>query len=137
MDEWGNRLIEQAGPLGAALGVVILAAGAVLAKVKGWFGKSASSSNSAPQTETKSDANDEVMTALRAINQKLGSFDQRIHDVELDLQSRPTSADIHRVELAIAIMRTSVEHVGQKIDATGAAVTRIEDFLLSLSKRKN
>lgn len=137
MEEWGNRLIEQAGPVGAAFGVVVIAAGAAMAWAKGLFGKLASGSKPAPESGTKPDGNDEVMAALRQINQQLSSFDRRIDVLERDISARPTSRDIHELEKAIAVMVNTVDHVGAKIGATGEAVTRIEDFLLSLSKGKS
>jgi hypothetical protein len=137
MDEWATRLIEQAGPVGAAFGVVIIAAGGAIAWAKGLFGKLSSGSKSEPVSNGKPDGNDEVVAALREINQQLSSFDRRIDALERDISSRPSDRDFHELEKAIAVMANTIEHFGGKIAATGEAVTRIEDFLLSLSKGKN
>ena len=129
MDELGNKLIEQAGPLGAALGVAILAAGAVIAKAKGWLG----SSPQTKESEQSPEASGEVMTELRSINERLGSFDKRIGDIEHDLVSRPTRQDMHKLETGFARMDERMIALNGTTNATGAAVSRIENFLISLS----
>ncbi|WP_417423583.1 hypothetical protein [Hoeflea sp.] len=129
MDELGNKLIEQAGPVGAALGVAILAAGAVLAKAKGWLGFGTPPKGNEPKAGTDGD----VMTELRAINARLGTFDERIKEVEHDLQSRPTRQDMHKLETGFARMDERMIALNGTTNATGAAVSRIENFLISLS----
>lgn len=129
MDELGNKLIEQAGPVGAALGVVILTAGAVLARAKGWFGLS---SQPAPK-QTKPEANGDVMSELRSINARLGSFDARIKEVEHDLASRPTRQDVHRIEMSMVRMDERMAALSKTVETTGIGVTRIENILLAIS----
>ena len=129
MDELGNKLIEQAGPVGAALGVAILAAGAVIAKAKGWLGFSQSPKGSEPEAGT----DDEVMTELRSINERLGKFDGRISEIEHDLASRPTRDDMKSLEISLARMDERMTALNSNVKATGAGVSRIENFLISLS----
>ena len=76
MDELGSKLIEQAGPVGAALGVAILAAGAVIARAKGWLGFSQSPKGTEPEAGT----DDEVMTGTQVDQRAAGKIrwaDQR------------------------------------------------------------
>jgi len=131
MDELGNKLIEQAGPVGAALGVAILAAGAVVARAKGWLGFSAQVKSDVP----KADTNDDVMSELRAINGRLGKFDERITELEHDLASRPTREDIHRIEMSMVRLDERMTALTGNVKATGAGVSRIENFLLELSRK--
>jgi hypothetical protein len=131
MDELGNKLIEQAGPVGAALGVVILAAGAVVARAKGWLGL-----GSPPKVnEPKPEAGGDVMTELRSINARLGKFDERINELEHDLASRPTRQDMHRLEMSLARMDERMSAMTSTVKATGEGVLRIENYLLDLSRK--
>lgn len=129
MDELGNKLIEQAGPVGAALGVAILAAGAVVAKAKGWLGFS----QPAKGDEPKPESDGEVMTELRSINARLGRFDERISELEHDLASRPTREDMKGLEISLARMDERMTALNSNVKSTGEGVLRIENFLLSLS----
>lgn len=131
MDELGNKLIEQAGPVGAALGVAILAAGAVLAKAKGWLGFSSSQKESRPEDSDDGD----VMTELRAINARLGKFDERINDIEHDLASRPTRDDMKSLEISFARMDERMTAINSNVKATGEGVMRIENYLLDLTRK--
>ena len=127
MDELGNKLIEQAGPVGAALGVAILAAGAVLARAKGWLGLGSPPKNGDPAPHG------EVMAELSSINGRLSKVDARVKEIEQDLASRPTREDMHRIELSMARMDEQISALNSNVKATGAGVARIENFLLSLS----
>jgi hypothetical protein len=131
MDELGNKLIEQAGPVGAALGVVILAAGAVIARAKGWLGLGSPAKSDAPKGEASGD----VMTELRSINARLGKFDERINELEHDLASRPTRQDMHRLEMSLARMDERMSALTSNVKATGEGVLRIENYLLDLSRK--
>lgn len=137
MDELGNKLIEQAGPLGAALGVAILAAGAVIAKAKGWLGFSSAQRESRPEDKEAKVANDDsnVMTELRAINARLGKFDERINDIEHDLASRPTRDDMKSLEISFARMDERMTAINSNVKATGEGVMRIENYLLDLTRK--
>jgi uncharacterized protein YlxW (UPF0749 family) len=131
MDELGNKLIEQAGPVGAALGVVILAAGAVVARAKGWLGLGSPPKANAHTSEASGD----VMTELRSINARLGKFDERINELEHDLASRPTRQDMHRLEMSLARMDERMSALTSNVKATGEGVLRIENYLLDLSRK--
>lgn len=134
MDELGNKLIEQAGPLGAALGVAILAAGAVIAKAKGWLGFSSPHGENRPEDKDAKDDSD-VMTELRAINARLGKFDERINDIEHDLASRPTRDDMKSLEISFARMDERMTAINSNVKATGEGVMRIENYLLDLTRK--
>lgn len=132
MDEWQTKLIEQAGPLGAALGVVVLAAGAVVARTKGWIGLGTQPKDK----DQKSEANGEIMTELRLINTRLGKFDERLGKVEQDLSTRPTHKDMHQLEVSLARMDERMGGLDRTTTATNASVIRIEEFLYQIASGK-
>lgn len=136
MDEWANRLIEQAGPVGAALGVVVLAAGAAIAWARGMFSKLTSGGKLDAAPAGKPDSNGEVMTSLRSIEHQLDTFDRRIGRIEHDLESRPTSAQMHKLELALTRMDGRIDGLDRTANATNASVNRMEDFLYKIGGGK-
>ena len=133
MNEWANRLIEQAGPVGAALGVVIIAAVSAMAWAKGMFGKLTSASKPEPQPAANTDGNGEVMAALHAIEHQLDTFDRRIGKIENDLASRPTSEQMHKLELALTRMDGRIDGLDRTANATNASVNRMEEFLYNIA----
>jgi hypothetical protein len=121
MDDLIPSLIEMAGPVGATAAVLLLAFAAII-RWKGWKGFG---------------DGDRMISAARVeqIDSKLGTIDKRLKEVEVDLASRPTREDLYRVELTIGRMDERQKGMETTAKATGAAVTRIEDFMLSLSKK--
>ncbi|MBV6648083.1 hypothetical protein ABWH89_11120 [Hoeflea alexandrii] len=121
MDDLIPSLIEMAGPVGATAAILLLAFAAII-RWKGWKGFG---------------DGDRMISAARVeqIDTKLGTIDRRLKEVEVDLASRPTREDLYRVELTISRMDERQKGMEATAKATGAAVTRIEDFMLSLSKK--
>ena len=121
MDDLIPSLIEMAGPVGATAAILLLAFAAII-RWKGWKGFG---------------DGDRMISAARVeqIDTKLGTIDRRLKEVEVDLASRPTREDLYRVELTISRMDERQKGMEATAKATGAAVTRMEDFMLSLSKK--
>ena len=129
MDKLIVSLIEQGGPVGVVVAVVVLLVivGAFL-RQKGII---------AFGDQTKVVRRDElgaINHKLKNVDQSLRGLDRRVQHVETDLQSRPTVKQVHDLEKSFVRMEGKFEAVETDIRATRAAVTRIEEHMYRMAE---
>ncbi|MBP0439450.1 DUF2730 family protein [Tianweitania sediminis] len=74
----------------------------------------------------------ELEKRLSAVNE----IEKRLGIVELDLKNRPTKEDHHRLELSFTRLEGEVKSALMTIQASAAAISRIEDFMYAAAARK-
>ncbi|MEO0496909.1 MAG: DUF2730 family protein [Pseudomonadota bacterium] len=118
-------LLTKAGPVGVILGIVLLGL-----MIGVWLRQKGAL---ALGDKTKIVERDE----LQSINQKLGTIDGRLSDVEHDLSNRPTRRELHEIEISMTRLEGEVTSVGRVTKSTNDAVVRMEDFLLNQGAKKS
>lgn len=119
MEKYLLPILEEGGPIGALVVVLVLVTGFVL-RQKGWLTQDKSKVVSSSQLS-------ELSTAVAAI-------DKRLVTVERDVEALPTRDEIHELQLAHERLAGRLLVLENTTQATKAGVLRVEDFLINLSK---
>lgn len=77
----------------------------------------------------------DVKDIKETLGDQISRVERRVTAVERDVQDRPTKTEIHNLQLALARMEGRFDLTESAVRATGASVTRMEDFLLRISER--
>lgn len=72
---------------------------------------------------------------LSSIRTEIADLDVRLTAVEVHMRAMPTRDDLHALQLNQATQVEKLNALDRAISATGAAVSRIEGFLLEVSQR--
>lgn len=72
---------------------------------------------------------------LHKLTGRVSAIDQRISQVERDIQHLPTREEMHGLELEMTRMQGRMDGLERTTTATNHAVIRIEDFMYEVSKR--
>lgn len=72
---------------------------------------------------------------LSNIRTEIADLDVRLTAVEVHMRAMPTRDDLHALQLNQATQVEKLNALDRAISATGAAVSRIEGFLLEVSQR--
>lgn len=72
---------------------------------------------------------------LAEIRNEMSELDTRLTAVEMHMRAMPTRDDLHALQLAQATLAEKMNALDRSLAATGAAVSRIEGFLLEVSQR--
>ncbi|WP_306050122.1 hypothetical protein [Oceaniradius stylonematis] len=115
-----RMLADQAGPVFAGLGLLGAALFWVLRSM-GWAG-------SGERTRVVASAR------LDTIDDKLDGLESRLGNIEADLEDRPTRAEMHEIQTMLARLEERAQARANQMVAIQASVTRVEDFLISLSR---
>ncbi len=119
MEKYLLPILEEGGPVGAFVVILVLVTGFIL-RQKGWL----------TQDKSKVVSNSQ----LSDLSSTVAAIDKRLATVEHDVEALPTREEIHELQLAherLAGRLLVLEHTTQ---ATKAGVLRVEDFLINLSK---
>ncbi len=119
-----TALLKDGGVVGLLVFVVVITVGLVL-RYKGFFTASDGAS-------TQSSAGPEEMNKLSS---RIGQMDARLTDVERDIQRLPTRDEMHEFELQLTRLDGRFGAMEDNTKATSRAVSRIEDFMIDVSKR--
>ena len=123
--------IVQLGQIAGPLGLVIIALGFFVmwfVSKKGWSGFGDKSKMISTTRIDKLDAK------LNNISSRVGHIDQRVAELENDLQDRPTKNDFHKLELQMVRQDEQIRAVSDSVKAVHASQLRIEEFLYNLAK---
>lgn len=126
MENYLLPVLEEGGPLGAVVVLVVLGVGFYL-RQKGWLTGDGTKVVSTSQLSDLSTKVDELTT-------EVGGLGRRMDAVERDIEDLPTRAEIHRLEITHAEMQGQIRSLDKAIGATTAGVIRIENYLIELSK---
>lgn len=74
-------------------------------------------------------------TELADIRHEMSELDTRLTAVEVHMRAMPTREDLHALQLLQATLGEKMNALDRSLSATGAAVSRIEGFLLEVSQR--
>lgn len=118
-----QKLLEDGGVVGLLVFAVVITVGFVL-RYKGFF-------IPLEKTERKGP----VPPEFKALSSRIGQMDARLTDVERDIQHLPTRAEIHEIELQLTRLDGRFGAMEDNTKATSRAVSRIEDFMIDVSKR--
>lgn len=113
-------LLENGGVVGAIVVTTVVIVGMFL-RYKGFLMPEVNKSVTGPE--------------IKALSSKIGQIDARLNDVERDIQHLPTRSEIHEIELSITRLEGRFENLDNTTKATSRAVSRIEDFMIDVSKR--
>ena len=73
---------------------------------------------------------------LQEIGKRLDHIDNRVQEVERDIQNRPTRGEFHQLQIAMTKLGGRIDGVNGSLTRIDKAVTRIEDFMLNHSDRR-
>lgn len=68
------------------------------------------------------------------VSARVNQLDKRLARVESDIEHLPTREELHIIELNLARMTERSIAIERTTEATGRAVGRIEDFMISVKK---
>ena len=119
MEKYLLPILEEGGPIGALVVILVLVTGFIL-RQKGWL----------TQDKTKVVSNSQ----LSELSSRVGEIDKRLATVEHDIEALPTRAEIHELQLAHERLAGRLLVLENTTQATKAGVLRVEDFLINLSK---
>ncbi|WP_147440315.1 hypothetical protein [Notoacmeibacter ruber] len=122
------NLVEQAGPVAAGIAVVLL----ILFFGLKWSGAFAMIGSG--KSVIDNERLDQLATGIENIGERLGSIEGRVAHVERGLDDRVRRSEVHDLDIALARMEGRLDMMAAASQATGASVTRIEDYLLQLSQ---
>lgn len=117
METYLQQLLTNGGPAGAAVVIVVLLLGLWL-RHKGWLFDS-------PKPAAATNDLQEQLTDMR----------DRLAQVEREVRSLPTREEIVAIRLSQAQLAERLAGLDRIITSTGAAVGRIEGFMLQASER--
>lgn len=83
-------------------------------------------------TDEAAEAREKRDEKIDHIGQRVDKFDARLARVESDIEHLPTREEFHKVQLAMATMQQRIVGIERTTEATGRAVGRIEDFMISM-----
>ncbi len=119
MEKYLLPILEEGGPIGALVVILVLVTGFIL-RQKGWL----------TQDKSKVVSNSQ----LSELSSRVGEIDKRLATVEHDIEALPTRAEIHELQLAHERLAGRLLVLENTTQATKAGVLRVEDFLINLSK---
>lgn len=125
MKTW-QELFQDGSIIAPLVFAIVITVGLVL-RYKGWFVPTA-------KPESTSVA---LAPEIKALSSRVALVDQRIADVERDIQHLPTRAEIHEFELGLTRLDGRFVSMENQSKATARAVARIEDFMIDASKRSS
>ena len=114
------KILQEGGPIGALVVIVVLVTGFVL-RQKGllWFAPG----GSAPRAQQ-----------LSGLHARVGEIDTRLVSLEHDVRALPGREEIHALQLAHERLAGRLAVLETTAQATKAGVLRVEDFLINLSR---
>ena len=121
MEAYLQQLLTNGGPAGAAVVIVVLLLGLWL-RHKGWLFDS-----------PKPPSSDVVRIA--ELKAELGEVRDRLVQVERDVQGLPTREEIAELRITQVQLSERLIALDRTAQATGHAVTRIENFMIEASQR--
>lgn len=120
------QLLKDGGLVGFVVFIAVLTVGLVL-RYKGFF-----------MPMEKKDGGDKGQPyEITVVMSQIGKMDARLKDLERDVEHLPTRAEIHALELSLTRLDGRFSTMEETTKATGRAVSRIEDFMIDVSKRNN
>ena len=113
------RILQEGGPIGALVVIVVLVTGFVL-RQKGllWFAQG-------PASRAQQ---------LSGLHARVGEIDTRLVSLEHDVRALPGHEEIHALQLAHERLAGRLAVLETTAQATKAGVLRVEDFLINLSR---
>ncbi|WP_224825609.1 DUF2730 family protein [Cognatishimia sp. MH4019] len=119
MENYLLPILEEGGPIGAAVVVAVLVVGFVL-RQKGWL--SSDRTKIVPSSQ------------LSELSSQVTDLDKRLGRLEQDVEGLPTREEIHELQLMQERQSGEIQVLRTTTEATKAGVLRVEDFLINLSR---
>ncbi|MDO5631120.1 MAG: DUF2730 family protein [Paracoccus sp. (in: a-proteobacteria)] len=120
METYFQQLLTQGGPLGAVVVIVVMVLG-LWFRHKGWLFDS-------PKPALDS-------SQMRELAAQMDDVKKRLTSVERDLSHLPTRSEIHALNVAQVQLNERLQALDRTATTTGRAVTRIEDYMIQVSRR--
>lgn len=122
METYFQQLLTQGGPLGAVVVATVLLMGLWL-RHKGWLFEP-------PKTAAPPD-----LSRMIELSKQVENVRERLTSVEHDLRGLPTREEIHALNVAQIQLNERLLALDRTTTTTGRAVTRIEDYMIQVSRR--
>lgn len=124
METYFQELLKHGGPYGILVGAVVIIVGLALRGRALDMLKPASAP--APASET---------SRLEDLSKEVANVNQRLTSVERDLRDLPTREEIHALNVAQTQFSERLIALDRTATTTSRAVTRIEDYMIQVSRR--